>query len=304
MENSNLLLVYRSMQTVHPSSSIDIVVTPQFYTLKRETIPVKYAYQAKRIAPSLFEGLIDGDEKKDYFVYREGEEWVFIAYNTAEILAFLKEKGVVQIGRVFFAQQLASQLEGALRLGDKEALVNIGGTITVVPVAGLDEVPFVPLTRRLLPHKGIRFSGGGGGGFLLEDMQAYLLAALFVLFGILWFIEGAGYGKVKDTLQAERDAYYTKYPMMQSRYTRENILQKYRKIDREERKKRDLVAKIAGVLSKKVTLVSFSMDKKQYRATLHVSDRTLLKSVKQRLNQSGLKTIKVTGKEITIGGTV
>ena len=304
MGNSNLLLVYRDMETVHPVSSIDIVVTPHFYTLKRETIPVKYAYQAKRIAPSLFEGLIDGDEKKDYFVYREGEEWVFIVYNASEILAFLKEKGIVQVGRVFFAQQLSSRLDGAIRLGEKEALVTIDGTVTIIPAAGLNEIPFVPLTRELLPYKGIRFSGGGSGGVLLENMQTYLLAALFILFGTLWLIEGIHSGKAKEVLQAEHEAYYTKYPMMQSQYTRESILQKYRNIDQKERKKRDILAKIAEVLSPKVVLESFSIDKQHYRALLYVSDRALLQSVKQKLRDSGLKTIEVTGKEITVRGSI
>ncbi len=304
MEGSSPMLVHRNMHPVSADEKTDIIVTPQFYTLKREAVPVKYAYQAKRIAPSLFEGLMEDDKGRDYFVYREGDEWVFIAYSKDEIVDFLTEKGIGQIGRVFFAQQLAPRMEGPIQLSEKEALVNIEGVVTVVPTAGLNDAHFVPPSSRLLPNKGVRFSGGGGGSVLLEDMQAYLLAALFVLFGILWLIEGVRYGKVTDALTAEREAYYVKHPMLQSSYTRENILQKYRTIDRVERKKRDVIRKISGVLSKKITLENFSMDRKGYRATLHASDPSTLKNLKAMLRKAGLKITSVAGSEVSVGGVL
>jgi hypothetical protein len=56
--NKDLLLVHSAMERVTLVESVNVMLTPQFYTLKKEALPVKYAYQAKKIAPSLFEGLL------------------------------------------------------------------------------------------------------------------------------------------------------------------------------------------------------------------------------------------------------
>ncbi|MDQ7086270.1 MAG: hypothetical protein Q9M36_15810 [Sulfurovum sp.] len=47
-----LLLIHQEMRSIRvlPSKGVNIMLTPQFYTLIREDLPVKYAYQAKRIA--------------------------------------------------------------------------------------------------------------------------------------------------------------------------------------------------------------------------------------------------------------
>ena len=54
------------------SHSVNIMLTPQFYTLKKEKLPVRYLYQAKKIAPSLFDGLVEDIQKYDYLVLSPG----------------------------------------------------------------------------------------------------------------------------------------------------------------------------------------------------------------------------------------
>jgi len=46
--NRELLLVHADMEHVSLSQSVNIMLTPQFYTLKKEPLPVKYRYQAKK----------------------------------------------------------------------------------------------------------------------------------------------------------------------------------------------------------------------------------------------------------------
>ena len=84
---------------------VNIMLTPQLYTLKRESLPVKYAYQAKRIAPSLFEGLLEEPSHYKYFVSKEKESWLFIAYDLEAIQTFLDEKGIALafVSKMYFA---------------------------------------------------------------------------------------------------------------------------------------------------------------------------------------------------------
>jgi len=80
------------MNRIVPQESVDIVVSPQFYT----------------------DGILDVPAPVSYFVYKEGRSWVFIAYNMQEILDFLEQKGISpqNVRRIFFAQQLAPSNRG------------------------------------------------------------------------------------------------------------------------------------------------------------------------------------------------
>jgi len=91
--SKELLLAYSGMKNQTLSHSVNIMLTPQFYTLKKEKLPLKYLYQAKKIASSLFDGFLDEQKNYEYFVYKQRDEWIFIAYNPKEINALLASKG-------------------------------------------------------------------------------------------------------------------------------------------------------------------------------------------------------------------
>ena len=114
--NKELLLVYTGMKQVTVSDAVNVMLTPQFYTLKKETLPVRYAYQAKRIAPSLFDGLLEAGKHYDYMVWKEKEEWVFLAYDLEMITSFLESKGFAleHVSKIFFAQQSADLFDKPL----------------------------------------------------------------------------------------------------------------------------------------------------------------------------------------------
>jgi hypothetical protein len=86
--NKELLLAHTSMKHVTLSDAVNVMLTPQFYTLKKEALPLKYSYQAQRIAPSLFDGLLEEGKHYDYMVWREEEKWVFLAYDLEMITPY------------------------------------------------------------------------------------------------------------------------------------------------------------------------------------------------------------------------
>lgn len=304
LEKSSLLLIYRKMNRIVPQESVDIVVSPQFYTFKREEIPVKYEYQAKKVAPSVFDGILDVPAPVSYFVYKEGRSWVFIAYNMQEILDFLEQKGISpqNVRRIFFAQQLAPSLHGTVRLGEKEALVKIGDDIAIVPLAGLENTQFVPLDSHMLPKKSLRPQVSGAS--LFNTRQAFLLAAVFVVFGIVWFVEGARHTAGVDTLKQQLSAYNTKYPAMGNSYTRSSILEKYRKIDIRERRKRDVVRQIFSVLFDGAVLHRMDIGNRNYSAQIAVSNDAASRRLETRLKQAGLTKERTDGKIVYLKGAL
>ena len=192
MENTkDLLLVHANMKQPPQdyANGVNIMLTPQFYTMKTEEIPVKYTYQAKRIASSLFDGLLENQESYRYFVAKDDEKWLFIAYNPEEIKELLEEKGILpeKVSKIYFAQQIAEHLSHPVLLGENDALVNVGGIMTVVPqtVLDADEKP-MQITRDFTPKKGVAFEGRSRS--LISTSNAYTLAAVFVMFAVIYFV--------------------------------------------------------------------------------------------------------------------
>jgi hypothetical protein len=293
------------MDHISVETPVDVMLTPQFYTVKKEPLPVKFAYQAKRIAPSLFEGLLDAEGSYDYFVYREDENWVFLAYDLNEVLAFLQQKGIVpeRIGRIYFAQQVWKKITSPIPLGEKEALTVLDGTVVVVPRMALPGADFCTFDDTFRPSQGVRPEVGGET--LLTRKQAVVVAVVLVLFGVIWLAEGVRCGKTNTTLQERLNTLYETYPSLQSAYARENIAKKYHRIDTQERKKREIIGKVAGLIFKGVTLTAFELNPKKFKAVFTLSDPKVAKKFEQLLKSAGFsKSAASSGERIVVEGSI
>jgi len=275
---------------------INVMLTPQFYTLKREALPVKYAYQAKKIAPSLFEGLLDEEGEYAYDVQKSDDGWEFIAYDLDKIKHFLQQKGIPaeKIDKLFFAQQAAEHIDAPVSLGESQALVNLNGTVTIVPKAALDQTAqFVQPDSSWTPKRGITV--GGSAGSFLTKRQALALAAVLLLFGVMWIVEGTKYGGDVKQEQREIARLLEAYPALQSSYTRKSVAEKYQKLDRQERKKRDVIKALSKMIFKGVTLTSLKIDDKHFQAAFSTADKSVAEKLKLLAKKEKFNTTDIKG---------
>lgn len=284
MEKSKeLLLMHSATEKLSLTERVNIMLTPRHYTLKKEEIPVKYRYQAKRIAPSLFEGLLKEERKYDYLVFKEEEQWVFIAYDIAEISDFLLSKGIrpEQVSKLFFAQQAREAFDAPVFLGSRDALTVIDGTVVVVPRVLLgEEMAPKPFNSSFMPDSG-GVSLDGAYGSLLSRKQAITLSVLFMLFAVLFFAEGMRYGGGAQAASKQLEALKEEEPSLRSERVRKSIAQKYRKIDTEERKKREVVRSLSKMIFKGVTLTGFHLDGTRFKAEFSCSNAKVAGRLKQ-----------------------
>ena len=309
MENTKeLLLVHANMKQPprDHTSGVNIMLTPQFYTMKREEIPVKYTYQAKRIAPSLFDGLLENQESYRYFVAKEDKDWLFIAYNPEEIKELLEEKGILpeKVSKIYFAQQIAEHLSHPVLLGENDALVNVGGIMTVVPQAVLDadERP-MQITRDFTPKKGVAFEGRSRS--FISTNNAYTLAAVFAMFAVIYFVEGSRYKGDGAAEKAQIEALLENYPALESSYTRKSIADKYKAIDTKERKKRDIVKSLSHMIFKGSRLRSLSVDDKRFKAEFSCKDAGVTKKLSELAKKEKFNTSKIANSnDLKIEGTL
>lgn len=291
-----LHLAHPSMKQVTLSEDVNVMLPPQFYTLKKEDLPISYAYQAKRIAPSLFDGLLEEGKQYEYMVWKETEEWVFLAYDIEMISAFLESKGFAleNVSKLFFAQQSVKLFDKPLLLGENEALVSLDNMVVVVPRRALqDEGPSLVFNNSFTPKKGVVLPGAYGS--VLSMKQASMLAAIFTLFALMFFIEGWRYSDNSQEGEVQMQELLESYPSLQSKYTRDSIVTKYKTIDTAERKKREIIRTLSGMIFKGVTLTSFEMDEKKYIVQFSCKDAQVAKRVQELAKKNTLNTSLIAG---------
>ena len=304
-KSKHLIPVYKNMPQQSLSESVNLLLSPQFYTLKKEQLPLKYAFQAKKIATSLFDGLLENAHTYEYLVYKEADNWVFIAYDLEEINHFLLSKGFKpeQIGKIFFAQEAQRFFTAPVLLGEKDALVSINDSITLVPQAALTkDSETVTCDDSFTPKGGVALHGAFNS--FIARKEALTLATLFTIFAFAFFAEGWRYGNNTEETFSQIEALLEEYPALQSEYTRKSIAKKYRAIDKNERAKRDLIKTFGSMIFKGVKVERFKMNDKGFSVQYICSSDSVLKrlsSVAKREGFENIKTLKGNILQIEVG---
>ena len=301
MDKSNKrLFIHKNMEPVSLEHSVEIILTPEFYTLIREELDIKFAYQAKQIAESLFDDYLD-DKAYQYHVTKHEGYWYFYAYNIEEIEAFLESVGIEKhrVSKIYFAQELKDALEEPIQLSDTTVLQTIEGIVTLVPTRLID--PNIPL--KTLDLDTLKLSSGVSMGAshasLVSLKETILLSSIFVILGTIFIFEG---NRIKSSIAQEKSQ------LMQllsadssygSKMIRENILEKYRPIDKIEREKRQTIQDISKLLSSKSELTMLNIKKSTIKADIKTSNKSISKQVIQAAKAKSFKS-SVNGQNITL----
>jgi len=299
--NRELLLVHRNMGKVSLDHRVNVMLTPQFYTMKKEELPIKYLYQAKKIAPSLFDGLLDEQGNYEYFVFKEESVWVFIAYDPEEIKKFLSTKGISAeyLSKLFFAQQAKYAFAQPVVLSDKEALMTIDDIVVLVPKSILsEEHPRAVFNEDFMPKSGISLPGNNHA--LISRKEAIALTVIFSIFAAVFFIEGWQYSRSLKVEQKVMQKLLEAYPALQSKMQRESISLKYRTIDSKERKKRETIKTLAAMIFKGVTLTTYHMDEKHFKVIFACDNTKIVQKVESLAKKSNFKITSSKGSNIVV----
>lgn len=306
MEKSRaLILVHSSMDDVHLREDVNVMLSPQFYTLKKEILPVKYAYQAKKIASALFEGLLEEGKEHEYMVWKEDDAWVLIAYDLGMISTFLEEKNFAleRISKVFFTQEVESHFVAPLALGKNEALISLDKVIVIVPKIALDDECSLVFDDSFTPKKGIKLQSMHGS--ILTLKQTIVLSFMFGILALVFFIEGSRYNGNSKIIEMQKMALLESHPSLLSKYTRDSVMTKYKTRDKAERKKRETVKKVSSMIFKGVSLNSFEMNEKSFSAYLSAKDAKVFKQLKALAKKHNFKTVNDSkGYDLKIEGTL
>jgi len=289
-----LVLLYRDIEKLPDVSRYDLMLTPQFYILKREDLPVKYAHQAKKLAPSILDGMM-GEGSSTYEVFREGDQWAFIAYDLQELSSFLEAKGssIDRVRRIYFAEQAKKEFATPVALNDREALTLVNHTATIVPRHLMDEKDaLASFDETFRPEKSFDIKHNFSS--FLDAKLAAALAAVLVLLGLTYFADGYRYRKAVSDAEGNLDTLLAANPSLQGAYARKSIHSKYKTMDTKQRQIRDQIKGVSRLIGKEVKIKNLSFDTKGYRVVLNIPTKaTKAASLKTVAESYGLKHVKI-----------
>jgi len=281
-------------------NSIDIILTPQFYTFIREELDVSFGYQAKQIAGALFDDYLDHKNEYQYHVYKCNNEWCFFAYNINEIDLFLESIGIEKhrVSKIYFAQQLEDELKSPILLSEKSVLQSIDSTVTLIPIELMDPtVEYKSLNLGALKIKGGGATMGSSLNSFVSFKETIILSTLFLILGGIFIVEG---NRIKASI-ADDDAKLTALlddnPKYTSSMSRTSILEKYEPIDRVERAKRQAIKDISKLLSNKSQLKRLTIAKNRISVTIQTQNKNISKQVK---NHAKAKSFKASGNSLDV----
>ncbi len=299
--DSKIVLLHKNIYPLTDIEGIyDIVLAPSLYIMKIEDIPFKYAFQAKKIASSILDEFTEPDKKYTYEVFQSDDRWVFVAYDTNEVLKLTRDAGLraENIGNLYFAEQFREYLNQPVNLGNDRVLATIDNTVVELPkkiLKGRVAKEFHPNTPRAEKSFGLKISRSS----TLPQKPVIVISSILIVLALLFTIEALRYKKASNYLERKLESALDRYPSLQSGIMRKNIYTKYKNIDTRQREIRDTIKKIASLINKRVKLDSLDINSRRYKAVLSSSN---IKDLFSRAKNRGLNA-KMIGNRVLIEGS-
>jgi hypothetical protein len=296
------VLVHKDMEDINVKDSVDIVLTPQFYTFLREDLEIKFAYQAKKIAPAFFDDYLNAGVEHQYHVYKHSNEWYFFAYSVEEITTFLEERGLSshQIGKIYFAQELEKRLESPMELGETMVMQTLEGTVTLLPKRLLSpEIEYQSLNlQKEKFQNGIALSSSYDS--IVPFKETALLSTLLFFLGSFFLFEGERGRSSIESLEVSQTELLEQYPKLSSSLQRNSEMKKYTKIDREERVKREALMQVSKMISNSNRLKSLVLNEKSITATIKIDSPVAMRKLKKLAKKRSFTLLNESAKEISV----
>ncbi len=273
--SSELILLYKGMPTPKKASKYDIMLTPQFYIVKDEEIPIKYAFQAKKLAPSILDDLLESNKDYEFIVQKlPNNKWRFFAYAPKDVEEFLKKFDIKpnQIKKIYFTEQISNILSKVpLSLDEENALVLLDSKATIIPKNMLESAVFANFNKKMRPKKAFGFKPTSTKSNTNKiDKVTIIVATLLFLIGAAFLVEAFSYKQATKKLEEKLIALYDEDPSLSTKLARNAIKSKYEKIEKTQRSIREQLKNFSQLSSKKSILESLTLNKNNIEATFKV----------------------------------
>ena len=266
----------------------DLILSPIFYWVKKEKLSVKKERDALKFAPSIFDGQFEDVEDYRYLAIKySNEEYIFIAYNSKEIMKKLKtDFGISEsmIGNIYTAQSEMLNIEESLSINRIRMVVSIDGIISDIPKHSYDSsVNYATEYLKKNSRTGlpIKYKGIDGSRINIVIASAIPLA-LIIYFGL----DIVKLNRDLNSLNIEIDKRRDNYNLPATSFQIESIKNRYQEIDAKQLKIRDSILWLQTKnFDKYGKIISLTSDSKEIVFKLELRKGAKLNKVKSVLQK-------------------
>ena len=272
----------------HIQSSVDVVLSPKYYWVRKAILPVKSAAKAGKIIKSFFEDILP--ESLGAYKYKvtkiksanenlkkNQNEFYLYAYQDHNIKEAISKSGLdtKHINKVFFAQsELMSTI--ALDIGDEEVLVTQDGIVIKVSTRIFDQeletVPVQVFLRSL--EKSKEFVSIDQYQYAIDNQSSMKIMVILALFVLALFAEYFMLNKHYQVLATTSQAEQKKYDLPTSTLQLNSILSSLEKKREDSIKSRqDLHAILSTALNKDEYIRKITFDDKKFFVSIALQDK-------------------------------
>jgi hypothetical protein len=291
---------------VQVDERVVVILSPAFYWVKRQALPVSYAFQAKAYIDSVFDGFLPPNDYS-YEVIKEGDEFLFFAYVDQEILSFLEGIGIAQahIGAIYFAQTEFALMDEPLLISPKSAMYVDNGIVVQIPAVLAQEAQSIDahLGGLALSSHTIAIQKFT---HIVSPKQLNMILAILVLILVLVGVENTIYRSMASDLQTQESAVFETYDLPSTMVQNRTIFKRLEALKEEQIGLREA---IDGVLKTPLNAGEFINTMTLQNGTLNleikVSDKeraeVLKKYYQANVKSFSLSKVKVIGRVVEVG---
>ena len=282
-KNKSKVLFVSKADRVLQRGKYTIILSPEFYWVKRVTLPVKSERDALKLAPSIYDGFLPAGDFS-YEVRKSGDEFIMIAYDKKEISQsldkiFLHRKDVVD---VYFAQDALSHIGECVAVDNAVALSNMSGTIIQIPrvCTKTDKTLNDVLEGASLAKRKVKLSSFDNA--LLSTGDIKLIASLFSLLFLAFASEYFVYKKALHELENQRAEIIKEHKLPRTSIQLKSIKKSLHKKFTTQKDMREVLYAISKISLKSGEYIeSIEQTTKGATVKIHISEKTREDAIKK-----------------------
>lgn len=275
---------------------VNLILSPSLYWVKKLSLPLKSASDAKKLLPSIFEETIP-DGNYSYSVYKKDGNFFAFAYDDKMIIDTLTTKGIAisNVDSVYFAQSELS-FEGALKVNETQSLYLKDDILILLPCCWVEESGNLDLHEIALSKHSITLAQFG---HIVDKSSFYktgaILLALILLVTTELFVTNS---KVNE-LVSLKEKLFSKAKLQATMFQNEATLKKYEQIDSKQNRLREYMSIILSLKLKPTeSLKKLSLKNKSFVADFNPLSQESIDKIMKKLKSAGIK-FKVEDKKET-----
>ena len=239
----------------HVEGSVNVILSPSLYWVKKVSLPVKSKREVKPLLASLFEDILP-EGRYSYEAYKFGNDYFIFAYDDKYILDLLAKKGIAssKINGVYFAQNEFLNLKEPKKIDDNEVMLLKDDIVILLPAKFSKAENMLDANSVKLSKKRVTLKQFGN---IINEKSLYAIVALFVVLLLLVATEYILTLNKIEQIQTQRENIFTKYALKPTMMQNRSLLRGYKEIYTRQMELRKILAVVLGMHLKSNHKVKF-----------------------------------------------